>query len=184
MRGKIHLQSPQERGIASMRICALLKEWSDAQCGKIKRAAIFLAGPREPNLDSLGSLLQESGVAVYAPCIAENQASFSLISPDWSNVVTNSLGWREPSTEDKAKLVQAGSLDVIFLPGLAFDLKGNRLGQGGGWYDRALEDLPAQVICVGVSFDFQIVDALPHEPHDRNVSLIVTEERIAYARKE
>lgn len=183
MRGKISGQSPQGQAQASAQICALLEEWSRAQHEKLERVAIFLAGPREPNLDGFGRYLQKAGVEVFAPSMANSRAPFALIAPDWSNVAKNNLGWREPCSGVGGSSLQASALDAIFLPGLAFDLKGNRLGQGGGWYDRALEQLSPQVICAGVGFDFQIVDALPHEPHDRNVSLIVTEKRIAYVRK-
>ena len=68
-------------------------------------------------------------------------------------------------------------MSAVFLPGLAFDLAGNRLGQGGGWYDRALEKLPNSVLRVGVCFDFQIVENIPQETHDQRVSIIVTERR-------
>ena len=66
-----------------------------------------------------------------------------------------------------------GELDIIIVPGVAYDVQLNRLGYGGGFYDRFLKDQKACLIAP--AFDFQIVPILPVEPHDRAVDLIVTE---------
>jgi len=182
MRVKIREQSEQERARGSALICERLRAWSAAQPTPLKRVAIFLAGPREPNLDEFGRYLQNEGTAVYAPCMTQCQAPFVRLADDWSNVGLNSANWREPQPGSPGEIFAASQMDAIFLPGLAFDLKGNRLGQGGGWYDRALEGLPSQVPCIGIGFDFQIVSALPHEPHDHKISILVSEKRIEYVR--
>jgi 5-formyltetrahydrofolate cyclo-ligase len=67
---------------------------------------------------------------------------------------------------------------VIFVPGLAFDLMGNRLGRGKGWYDRILRQLGEGVSCIALAYEFQIIEVLPVEDWDRKVHQIVTEERI------
>jgi len=64
------------------------------------------------------------------------------------------------------------------IPGIAFDLSGNRLGRGGGFYDRMLED--ADGVKVGVAYDCQIVEAVPSEPNDVKMTYVVTEERICH----
>jgi 5-formyltetrahydrofolate cyclo-ligase len=56
---------------------------------------------------------------------------------------------------------------MLLVPALAVDRAGNRLGRGGGYYDRALSGIRAQV--VAVIYDDELVDAVPHEPHDRLV---------------
>jgi|MTBAKSStandDraft_2_1061841.scaffolds.fasta_scaffold00660_4 5-formyltetrahydrofolate cyclo-ligase len=66
-----------------------------------------------------------------------------------------------------------GHIDIILLPGVAYDKSLNRLGYGGGFYDRFLEQQKA--IRVAPAFDLQVVDRLPSDPHDRPVDLIVTE---------
>ena len=72
-------------------------------------------------------------------------------------------------------------VDVVVVPGLAFTADGHRLGQGGGWYDRFLVRLPERVLTVGVGFAEQLVDALPVEPHDVPLDLIVTDDGTASA---
>lgn len=69
-------------------------------------------------------------------------------------------------------------VDVIFVPGLGFDLKGNRLGYGGGYYDRLLGALESFVSKVGLAFDFQVIERVPHNEQDVSVDKIVTEKRI------
>ena len=65
--------------------------------------------------------------------------------------------------------------DVVIVPGLAFTVEGDRLGQGGGWYDRFLADARPDSTAIGVCFFEQVVGALPVEPHDVTMDLVVTD---------
>ena len=65
--------------------------------------------------------------------------------------------------------------DVVVVPGLAFTTDGDRLGQGGGWYDRVLSQVRSDCTSIGVCFTEQIVDALPVEAHDVVVDHVVTD---------
>jgi 5-formyltetrahydrofolate cyclo-ligase len=65
--------------------------------------------------------------------------------------------------------------DVVVVPGLAFTPTGQRLGQGGGWYDRFLVDVRNDCETIGVCFHEQVVDALPSERHDIAVDRVVTD---------
>jgi len=65
--------------------------------------------------------------------------------------------------------------DVVIVPGLAFTPHGDRLGQGGGWYDRFLADVRPDCRTIGVGFAEQIVDTLPVEVHDIRLDHVVTE---------
>jgi len=67
--------------------------------------------------------------------------------------------------------------DVVFVPLLAFDADGRRLGQGGGYYDRWLAD-HSEVLRIGLAWDTQAIDEVPTEPHDMALHLIVTPTRI------
>jgi len=72
---------------------------------------------------------------------------------------------------------EPGALDLVVVPGAAFDHKGGRLGYGKGYYDHALSGLSCRV--VALAYDFQVIDGeLPMEEHDVRVSAIVTETRI------
>jgi 5-formyltetrahydrofolate cyclo-ligase len=69
---------------------------------------------------------------------------------------------------------------VVLVPLLAFDSKGNRLGYGAGYYDAALRDLRQRgpVIAIGLGFDEQQFPAIPQEPQDEPLDMILTPSRI------
>lgn len=68
--------------------------------------------------------------------------------------------------------------DVVVVPGLAFTKTGDRLGQGGGWYDRHLAQVRADCTTIGVCFAEQIVDTLPVEAHDITMDHVVTDQGV------
>lgn len=67
-------------------------------------------------------------------------------------------------------------INLIIIPGIAFDKKGNRIGYGKGCYDKFLDQIPAKKIAL--AYDFQIVDNIPEEEHDVKVDCIITEDRV------
>ena len=64
-----------------------------------------------------------------------------------------------------------GKIDLILVPGVAFDKSGNRLGRGKGYYDKVLKQTGAYKL--GVCFDFQLVERVPVEPHDVKMDRVV-----------
>jgi 5-formyltetrahydrofolate cyclo-ligase len=67
------------------------------------------------------------------------------------------------------------SIDVVIVPGTAFTAAGDRLGQGGGWYDRFLARVRPDCVTIGVGFAPQLVSELPVEDHDIRLDLVVTD---------
>ena len=67
---------------------------------------------------------------------------------------------------------------VVFVPGVAFDRRGHRIGRGGGWYDRLLRLLAQDGFFVGLAFEFQLIERLEADPWDQRVHCIVTEKRV------
>ena len=63
--------------------------------------------------------------------------------------------------EEHIRPVPLEEVDLMVVPGLAFDRRGHRLGHGGGYYDRFLEKAPSEIFTVGLAFDFQVGDELP-----------------------
>lgn len=70
--------------------------------------------------------------------------------------------------------VSPDAVDVIVVPGLAFDVHGNRLGYGGGFYDRLFANLPSTARRIGVCFNEQLVEQIPTQPHDKRMRAVVT----------
>ena len=96
--------------------------------------------------------------------------SFAVGSFD--DLVESSRGLWEPDPE-RAALVDHAALDLVLVPGIAFDRRGWRIGFGAGLYDRFLAGVGAPR--VALAFSLQILDSLPVEPHDEPVDWIVTE---------
>ncbi|MFH1641393.1 MAG: 5-formyltetrahydrofolate cyclo-ligase [Nanoarchaeota archaeon] len=84
----------------------------------------------------------------------------------------NRYGILEPDDFKK----KMDDVDLVIVPGVAFDKEGNRIGYGGGYYDTFLKNSKAKKI--GIAFDMQIVDKIPAEKHDIKVDKIVTESTI------
>lgn len=93
----------------------------------------------------------------------------------WSDLSVGEAGVLQPSAQS-ASLKDVNDLHVIIVPGIAFDLQGNRLGRGGGYYDRILEQYRGKRI--GLAFECQIIESMPVSGHDQRLDWIVTEERI------
>jgi 5-formyltetrahydrofolate cyclo-ligase len=79
-------------------------------------------------------------------------------------------GIREPAVK---KPVSLKSLDLVIVPGLAFDAHGRRLGRGKGYYDCFLQKIPKRVMAIGLAFDFQILPFVPTTDLDRNVHKVI-----------
>jgi len=88
----------------------------------------------------------------------------------------NPFGYLEPK-EDLIEEVDPSQIDLIITPGLAFDKKGNRIGYGGGYYDKLLARAP-QAIKIALSYDFQILSKVPSGKFDIPVDYIVTPTKI------
>ena len=78
---------------------------------------------------------------------------------------------------DLRKFIQPEKLNCVIVPGAAFDLNFNRLGLGGGYYDKFLPRA-GQAKKIALAYDFQIVETVPVEPHDFKVDMIISEKRI------
>ena len=93
----------------------------------------------------------------------------------WEELRVGSYGILEPRIE-KIRKTNVEDLELIIVPGIAFDKNGNRLGHGKGYYDRILGKTNATKI--GLAFEFQIVGKIPTNENDKPVDIIITEERV------
>jgi len=94
------------------------------------------------------------------------------------DLAKGTFGIKEPRGE-KIKEVDVREIDLVIVPGLAFDRQKNRLGRGGGFYDRFLKEIPDSAKKIGAAFDFQVTESLPvNLSQDQKVDLIVTDSRV------
>ena len=125
---------------------------------------------KEPDLTPLAEELIRKGKLVAFPKVVGKEI-FPVMVNSLKELFPGKFGVREPSLEFDRILT---GIDVAFIPGLAFDRYGFRIGYGGGYYDRFLNSFPVKVK-VGVCFSFQLFEKVPHDPFDVPVDYITTE---------
>jgi 5-formyltetrahydrofolate cyclo-ligase len=94
----------------------------------------------------------------------------------WDDLLAGAYNILEPRQECLNE-VALESIDLIIIPGIAFDYRGNRIGHGMGYYDRLLQK-KMKANRLGLAFELQIVESIPTDKYDIKVEKIVTEERI------
>jgi 5-formyltetrahydrofolate cyclo-ligase len=95
------------------------------------------------------------------------------------DLAPGAYGVREP-IPGRCRFVKKKDIDLVVVPGVAFDMTGHRLGYGKGYYDRWLKGFAIRQR-LGLCFDFQVVERLPHGGHDQQVGSIVTDRRMIVA---
>lgn len=118
---------------------------------------------------------QQMGKSIGLPKIDRQNNLFMPILTRYldKELASGAYGIKEPISSE-GKTLSLEDIDLVIVPGVAFDKENNRLGRGKGYYDRFLKMLPASTPTVGLAFDFQIVNTLPFiEPHDVPVSQTV-----------
>ena len=144
-----------------------------SQFKKSKVIMFFVSFNSEVNThDMIRKSLQSKTVAV--PKVAEHEIEPSVILDIDSLVASGKFGILEPIEPMK---IAYKNIDLVLVPGLAFDREGHRIGYGFGYYDKFLRKVP-RAAKIGLCFDFQVVDRIPREEHDVPVDMIVTEERV------
>jgi 5-formyltetrahydrofolate cyclo-ligase len=114
------------------------------------------------------------GKRVAYPRVRGDRLEF-VLAGHRKDLVPGAFGILEPSRGEPLALAE---IDLMIVPGVAFDTNGHRLGYGKGFYDRALHALPGPTMLAGLCFELQVVARLPAEDHDIRIDLLVTENRI------
>lgn len=157
----------------SLQICKRIEELPLYK--KAKNIAFYFAKNKEVSLEYLIGKAFLEGKKVFLPktWLRDKTLSFHQIF-SFSDLKPGPFGLLEPSSENPK--LEPKDFEIIFVPGIAFDLKKGRIGYGGGFYDKILKNIPA--FKIGVAFSFQIFEELPLEKHDQRVDLIITENGI------
>jgi 5-formyltetrahydrofolate cyclo-ligase len=115
--------------------------------------------------------LRTAGWAVALPRIAGPGALTLHVVGPLEGLEQGPHGIRQPSL--RAPAVARGDIALAVVPGVAFDPQCERIGYGGGYYDRLLSSMPG-ALRVGLAFDEQLVGHIPHEAHDCSMNAVVT----------
>ena len=98
-----------------------------------------------------------------------NGVNLDILPYDKSRLRLGAFQIEEPDGNDT---VDISSIEMVVVPAVAYDRKGNRVGRGKGYYDRLLKDTKA--LKIGVAYDFQLVDQIDTEDHDVGVDIVIT----------
>jgi 5-formyltetrahydrofolate cyclo-ligase len=157
-------------------ICARLGSWTASLPAPTGAVALYAAIRNEVDLSGLSSTLRDRGTVVAYPRVCPPaRLTFHRVT-DASELVPTGR-YQIPEPPPAAPEVSADALQIIVVPGLAFDTRGARLGWGAGYYDQLLARAPS-ARRVGVCFDFQLVERCPRGAVDQPVHLVATEDRM------
>lgn len=107
----------------------------------------------------------------YLPRV--NGVNLEILPYESTRLELGSFHIEEPTGDD---VVDPDEIELIIVPAVAYDRRGNRLGRGKGFYDRLLQSTKATKI--GVGYDFQLLDELPTEKHDVPMDFVITQSTV------
>jgi len=192
---KINNNKKELRREILLRRNALSPDWVNSQSAIIvealagwepflqaKNVMLYLAMPGEPQIDELILFALAKGKQVSVPFLTEKIGYMqSGAITGLQELKRGKLNLRVPD-EKNITIVEPETIDLVLVPGVAFDFAGNRLGMGAGYYDRFLAGIP-QVCTLGIAWNFQILPFVMSQEHDIPVQYVVTEEKITSCRK-
>ena len=167
-RAKRNALTAPERAAGSAQVCSRLPQVCPLFSAASGAIAVYLAGEMEVDLGSFICSQLDRGAVLVAP----RAAGFARIT-DLESIAYTARGLAEPI----GTAINTSDIELFLIPGLAFDRYGSRLGQGGGWYDKALLRRRPEALLVGIAFDEQIADCLPREEHDVPMDCVLTPTR-------
>jgi len=140
-----------------------------------KTIALYSPIRNEVETDSLLTAALTVGKQVCYPCVFAGELRFFQVQSS-TDLRVGCFGVCEPDRQSVE--ITPAQLELLLVPGVAFDRSGHRLGYGRGYFDRFFDGGCFTGLGVGFAYDFQIQDALPAEEHDQRVALLVTDKEI------
>ncbi len=129
---------------------------------------------REVQTDWILARSLDAGKRVFLPKVTgKARMIFTEIRSLNDLVYTEPFGIREPSFLSEEAVEAPPVPELVLVPGLAFDKAGNRLGHGGGYYDRVLSELKSKTLLLGLSLSCQLLPEVPAEPFDIPVDRVL-----------
>ncbi len=137
---------------------------------KTEKIMLYFSIKQEVHTHSLINILLNQNKIISLPACTPNKDLRAAIIYNLAQLFPGIYGLKEPGPE--APELKPDELDLIVIPGLAFDERGFRLGHGAGYYDRFLAHTNA--FKLGLGYDFQLVPELPVEDHDVKLDALLT----------
>ncbi len=146
---------------------------------KSKRIFIYVSYNNEVDTKEIINYSLKNDKIIYVPKINIADKTMKAIRIHSLNeLYVNKYGILEPDIVDKSYI--GLDFDLIVLPGIAFDKVGNRIGYGGGYYDKYLSALEYKIDKVALAYKIQVIDNIEVEEHDIKVDYVITDNEIFY----
>jgi 5-formyltetrahydrofolate cyclo-ligase len=173
---------PERRKLLSARVADNL--WSVPEFAAAESILFFISFRSEVDTVPMIRQALDEGKVVCVPCTDDGDKSMvaSRILDLGADLELGNYDIPEPKKEC-LRPIAAEDIDVVLMPGVAFDLSGGRLGYGGGYYDRFLEKCGPRCALIAVAFEIQIIEHVPCADHDHHIHKVVTESRVIDCRE-
>jgi 5-formyltetrahydrofolate cyclo-ligase len=139
---------------------------------------VALYAPKGSEVDTtrIDEFARARGLRVVYPRINDGERRLAFHEVTIDELVPATFALREPQAH--APVVELSQITALFVPGLAFDRAGGRIGWGRGYYDATLAAASPAALRIGLAFECQVIDHVPREPHDAPLHYVVTEAAI------
>lgn len=166
--------SPEDLAVASARICRQVEGFEPF--AEARTVALYWSLAGEVSTHELVRKYA-SCKRIVLPVVTGEVMHFAEVAEDCSNLIEGAFGVMEPR---EGRVCPPEEIELMVVPGMAFDCRGGRLGHGKGYYDRYFEQYTGPK--VGICFDFQMVDEVPCESFDVRVDAVFAEKKYICSR--
>ena len=147
---------------------------------KIEKLLIYMANDKEVQTKNIINTCIKKNIAVYLPAVdaLKGRIFFYRVYDINNELEKGPFGIYQPKVHERNLLNDENEIDLIVVPGLAFDKRGGRIGSGKGFYDKFLASVPSCKSIIALAFEYQIVDEITLSSHDIPMHKVITENRI------
>ncbi|MEX2583173.1 MAG: 5-formyltetrahydrofolate cyclo-ligase [Gemmatimonadota bacterium] len=180
-RGRLRSISPEERARFGDAIAE--RVWTLPEATGARAILLYASLPEEVPTRAIALEAHRHGVAVVYPrCLPEGrEMTLHIVSTPDELTSVGRYGIMEP--DEQCPTTDVGDIDLAFIPGLAWDSSGHRLGRGAGYYDRMLAAPGWQAFRCGLFFSVQEMPSIPVDPWDVSLDAVVTEVGVRRAKR-
>ena len=165
--------SSEEKALKSEFIHAQILSWE--KLNRFETIGLYAATPLEVGTFSLFQTLHQRNKKIAFPRVNQTTQTLDFYwVDDWNHLERGEWKVLEPSPTS-SQCAGLEKIDLLLVPGVAFDRVGGRLGRGKGFYDRVLKEFRGESL--GVAFEAQLFDSIPQDQHDQPVRGLVTEKQ-------
>ncbi|SHJ24712.1 5-formyltetrahydrofolate cyclo-ligase [Rubritalea squalenifaciens DSM 18772] len=169
IRLKLKSLSKEQLQVSSTSLCKQIAQWLESH-PEVHTITSFAHLPFEPDLSSLHQLLPQHRIAYPHATKGGSMEFYQVTCP--TQMQAGYYGLRQPIPSGET-LVPNNTIDLVLCPAFAFTSNGERLGKGGGYYDRFLSQLKDSCHILGIALPCQMVDHIPTECHDLLVDQVL-----------